>query len=128
MTSRCAKIAVLLLAVVGLVVGAAPAAQASGCFTPPCGEIYNNTDTWWTIKRQDCMDCGWIYSAIAPGDHRGGYWNDGIDWDAFALPYGCSVSIRLDGYARGYRNISTYPARWISFDSDQTVEIYAYTC
>lgn len=140
MIKQCGKVSILLFAIVGLLCGATSAVLASpastqgqatiqsGCTIPPCGEIYNNTNRWWNIKRQDCTGCGWIEDSIAPWGHRGGFWNDGVDWDAFAVPYGCSMSVRLNGVSRGYRNISEAPHRWISFESNQTVEIYSYSC
>jgi hypothetical protein len=100
----------------------------SGCTTPPCGDIYNHTNAWFNIKRQDCDGCGWIYSSVGPGQHKGGYWNDGIDWDAFAVPYRCSVNTTISGINQVFDNYSTNPQKWISFSSNLTVHLNSYSC
>jgi hypothetical protein len=105
-----------------------PITIQSGCTWPPCGEIYNHTDAWWNISRQDCDGCGWIYDSIGPGQHKGGYWNDGIDWDRFAVPYRCSVTGSKNGTPYTWSNYTTNPQRWISFASNETVDLNSYTC
>jgi hypothetical protein len=105
-----------------------PITTLSGCTVPPCGDIYNYTDTWWNISRQDCDGCGWIYSSIGPGQHKGGYWNDGIDWDRFAVPYRCSINGTKNGTSYVWSNYTISPQKWISFSSNETVKLNSYTC
>lgn len=104
-----------------------PITIMSGCSTPPCGDIYNNDNYWYAIERQDCENCGWIQGAIGPGEHLGGYWNDGIDWDAFFIPGHCSVTYDVDGSWVTRGNLSTSRLR-IGWDSDQTVTIHSHSC
>jgi hypothetical protein len=104
-----------------------PVTIQSGCTFPPCGEIYNDDNMAYQISRQDCDGCGWIYSWIYPGQHKGGYWNDGIDWDRFAVPAYCSVSYTVNGSWYGWGNNTSSPL-WLSFSSNQTVRLKSHNC
>lgn len=99
----------------------------SGCTVPPCGDIYNDDNITYRISRKDCDSCSWIYGYIYPGQHKGGYWNDGIDWDRFAVPPNCTVSYTVDGSRYGWWN-GTSSYLWISWHSDQTVRLKSHSC
>ena len=120
-----------------------PASQASetgdavilsACRIPPCGDIFNHTDTWWEIRRKDSDSAPWIYSSIGPGQHKGGFSNDGIDWDNYGIPYKCSVNVTVSGsgtHPSGgtvQSNNTINGTKWVKFDSNQTVHLDAYTC
>ncbi|WP_157594151.1 hypothetical protein [Streptosporangium amethystogenes] len=139
-TSRLAMIVVMMASLTAILptvsasaglVTSASAGQAkvlSKCTVPPCGDIYNYTNTSWPIRRKDSDSGPWINGSVGPGQHKGGYWNDGIDWDQYGVPYRCSINLTVNGVSRVSSNNTINGNRWFSFSSNETVKLNAYTC
>jgi hypothetical protein len=106
----------------------APARILSKCTIPPCGEIYNHTNMGFSIRRKDSDSGPWIYSTVGPGGHKGGYFNDGIDWDQYGIPYRCTVNLR-DGNRQFLQSNTTVQGnKYVAFSSSATIHIDSYSC
>ena len=104
-----------------------PIGIQSGCLTPPCGEIYNDDSISYWIARQDCDNCGWIWELIYQGQHKGGYYHDGVDWDLFEIPGHCEVTYTVNGSGNVRGNLSTSPMK-VNFDSTKTIRLKSHRC
>jgi hypothetical protein len=116
-------IASLALALTGLTVMSAPAQAAADCSFPPCGRVVNNTD--WNVQISWYVDSdkAWHYEWLAPGQARGGYWNDGIDVDRFNVHPGCVAEGTFGGGVQWF-----WPSGQDKLSSDKTVELRSIRC
>ncbi len=125
MATKLIKSSFLLLEIVSAIAVAntviTTPADASGCRVPPCGALTNHSNTSIRVKWTD-NDKDWKYAYVAPGNTKGGWWNDGLDIDYFYIPSKCSATGGIGGTSK------TWYSGWNKISSADTVVINAVNC
>ncbi|MFI6801579.1 hypothetical protein [Streptosporangium canum] len=80
------------------------------------------------MKSRWTDDKPWIYGTVGPGQHKGGYWNDGIDWDQYGIPYRCTVRLNISGIPVVQSNTTVNGNKYFAFSSNETVYLESYSC
>jgi hypothetical protein len=112
-----------LIVAAGWLVVSPRVAEASGCRTPPCGALSNETNQTIRVRYKDNNSDPYTEKDVPPHTTVGGFWNDGLDIDDWWIPERCT-----DTYDwTGDRYTATGP-QWRRINLGQTVTLKKREC